>query len=245
MNKQTTTLIRWLVTLAMPFFIGLGGIKLLVSLGPAYVNWEYNKSNFPNDLQTVSPDTIAVLNLVPLTTEQRTELALVAVDYLQRSEPAEEVIYLLEEQTLPVTGAPLYNEAEIGHMLDVKHLTDAISRIVWVVGVIVVGGLGLLLWQDGSRPAGFLSIRNGGNATTAILLFIALFILFAWRVFFVQFHELLFPPGTWTFAYTDGLIRLFPEKFWFDAGVLMSMVPLAGGIIVAIIGHVLFKRSQK
>lgn len=244
LNKQTTTIIRWLVTLAMPFFIGLGGIKLLVGFGPGYVNWEYNKASFPNDVATVAPETLAALNIIPLTQAERTELALVAVDYLRRSEPAEEVIYLLEDQTLPVTNLPLYNEAEIGHMLDVKHLTDGIGTIVWVVGVIVVGGVGLLLWKEEARPAGYLAIRNGGIATTGILLVIALFILLAWQIFFVQFHELLFPPGTWTFAYTDGLIRLFPEKFWFDAGVLMSMVPLVDGILVAIVGQTLLKRAK-
>jgi uncharacterized membrane protein len=59
----------------------------------------------------------------------------------------------------------------------------------------------------------------------------------------VQFHELLFPPGTWTFAYTDSLIRLFPEQFWFDIGVLISVSTLILGSLVALIGYVMSRRG--
>jgi uncharacterized membrane protein len=52
----------------------------------------------------------------------------------------------------------------------------------------------------------------------------------------VQFHELLFPPGTWTFNYSDSLIRLFPEMFWFDIGVLISGLALALGVVAALTG---------
>jgi len=61
----------------------------------------------------------------------------------------------------------------------------------------------------------------------------------AWSTFFVQFHELLFPPGTWTFAYSDSLIRLFPEKFWFDFGVLLSVLAFSLGLIVTGLGWIL------
>lgn len=83
-----------------------------------------------------------------------------------------------------------------------------------------------------------------GLATVIILAAIALIILIAWPIFFVQFHELLFPPGTWTFAYTDSLIRLFPEQFWFDIGVMISTTTLALGILVTVIGWVMSKRSR-
>jgi uncharacterized membrane protein len=33
-------------------------------------------------------------------------------------------------------------------------------------------------------------------------------------VLFVGFHQVFFDAGTWTFAYSDTLIRLFPERFW-------------------------------
>ncbi|HRO89588.1 MAG TPA: DUF1461 domain-containing protein, partial [Promineifilum sp.] len=70
-------------------------------------------------------------------------------------------------------------------------------------------------------------------------------ILVAWPIFFVQFHELLFPPGTWTFAYSDSLIRLFPEQFWFDFGVLISGATLVLGVVVTLIGYVMSRRTAR
>lgn len=230
MNTTVGRILQWLVILAMPFFLGLGSIRLVIAAAPAYLSYEYAKPNFPEDP-------------FGFTREDREELALVAVDYLQRREPAEEVIYLLEEQQLPDGSGPLYNEAEIGHMVDVKNVTDAIQRLWWVSAVIVVGGLLLLLTRPETRQQGYRAILGGGIATTLVLLGIALFILVAWSTFFVQFHELLFPPGTWTFAYSDSLIRLFPEKFWFDLGVIMSGLPLVAGLMVAALGYFLVRRT--
>lgn len=231
MNKTLTKIIQWLVIVAMPFFLGLGSIQLVIAAAPAYLSYEYNKPDFPADP-------------FGFTTQQREDLAIVAVRYLQRREPAVEVIFLLEEQQMPDGSGPLYDAEEIGHMLDVKNVTDAVGRIWLVSAVIVAGGLLALLWSRETRPAGYRAILGGGIATTAVLLFIALFILLAWNTFFVQFHELLFPPETWTFRLDESLIRLFPEKFWFDAGIIMSMLPLMAGILTMIIGFFLVRMGN-
>lgn len=228
MSKTIVTIIRWLVVIATPIFLGFATITLIIN--PAYLRYEYAKDNFPADP-------------FGFTQEQRMELALVAVGYLQRLRPAEEVIHILEEQRIPGTDQPLYNDREIGHMIDVKHLTDAIRIIAGVTAVIVIGGLVFLLARPQTRVAGFKAMTHGGIATATLLLAIALFIVLAWNVFFVQFHELLFPPGTWTFSYSDGLIRLFPEKFWFDLGIILSGGTLLEGVVLAIVGYLLWARA--
>lgn len=228
MNQTVRFIIRLLIVIAMPFFLGLTNIRLIIS--PAYPRMEYAKANFPEDR-------------FGFTQDERLELALVAVDYLQRPQPAEEVIYLLEEQVIPGTDDPLYNEREIGHMVDVKHVTDGIGRVRLVAAATALIGLAVLLWNPATRREGYRAILHGGITTTAILLGIALFILIAWSVFFTQFHELLFPPGTWTFAYSDSLIRLFPEKFWFDLGVILSIGTLVEGVLVAALGYWLLRRD--
>jgi integral membrane protein (TIGR01906 family) len=227
-NKTLVTIIRWLVVMAMPFFLGFVTITLIIN--PAYPRYEYTKENFPADP-------------FGFTQADRLALALVAVDYLERREPAEEVIHLLAEQRIPGSDQPLYNQEEIRHMIDVKRLTDAIRRLAWITAVIVIGGLVFLLVRPETRPEAYKAIMHGGIATTAVLLGIALFILLGWSIFFVQFHELLFPPGTWTFAYSDGLIRLFPEKFWFDLGVILSLSTLLQGIVVAAVGYLLLRNT--
>ncbi len=130
-------------------------------------------------------------------------------------------------------------------MLDVKRIADVFRRVVWVTGIIVVGGLAFLWARVETRPQAANAIWGGGLATTAVLLAIGLFILVGWELFFVQFHELLFPPGTWTFAYTDSLIRLFPEQFWFDVGVLVSGGTLVAGMVITALGYGLRKMGRE
>lgn len=223
MNK----IIQWLVIIAMPLLLGFTTFRF--SISDLYPRWEYSKADFP-------PDPYG------FTQQQREELALVAVDYLSRSEPAEQVIYLLKEQLLPGTDKPLYNEEEISHMLDVKRVADSLIRPLSWIGIVVVGGG--LLWLLGrfqSRKLGYQAIFRGGLFTTLLLLGIGGFILIGWNTFFVTFHDLLFPPGTWTFPLTDSLIRLFPERFWFDYGVVLSGTILAEAIFVTVIGYLFSK----
>lgn len=239
MNRTVTKVIFWLVVLAMPFFLGFSTIRLFIGNAERYVTYEYGKASFPPDLERFSESQQEMLGVEPFTQQQRRELALVAVDYLQRPDPAEEVIYLLEEQQLPGSDRPLYNAEEISHMVDVKRVTDAIGRLNWLMALIVLGGLVFFLARAQTRWQGYQAIFYGGVATVAVLLFIALFILIGWDSFFVLFHELLFPPGTWTFRYSDSLIRLFPETFWFDFGVLLSGTAFFSGLLVALLGYLL------
>lgn len=219
-------LLRTAVILAMPFFLGLGMMLLVIEWNwPSYPAWEYGR---------IPPDNYG------LTPAQRLDLAQQTLAYLRQPGRADDVIYLLEELRLP-DGQPLYNEREIGHMLDVKNVADNIRAVWLMAGIMVVVGSLVLVLQPETAVFGWRTIMWGGVFTVAVLLAIALFILLAWDVFFVQFHELLFPAGTWTFAYTDGLIRLFPEQFWFDVGVIMSGGALLLGVVTAVWGYLMQK----
>ena len=90
---------------------------------------------------------------------------------------------------------------------------------------------------------GWRTLFYAGLATVIALAAIALAILIAWPIFFTQFHQLLFPPETWTFAYSDSLIRLFPEQFWFDIGVLVSVGTLVLGVLVTLVGYFMSRRG--
>ena len=226
-NKTLLTIIRWLVILAMPFFLGLGTLRAIIA-------WDYPAFEY----QRIAPD------MFGFSAEERLELAQGTLDYLQRPEPAAEVIHLLEELRLPGNDRSLYNESEIGHMLDVKNIADTMKRIAYVAGAIVIVGLAVLLIPRQSRHFGWRTLMLAGLATVIALAAIALFILIAWPIFFVQFHELLFPPGTWTFAYSDSLIRLFPEQFWFDFGILLTVTTPVLGVLVALVGYLMSRRGR-
>lgn len=245
MNETTTKILRWAVIAAMPFFLGFTWITIFIS--PAYPIWAYARPNFPPDLDArfVSPLRVEQLGLVPLTQEDRLELALVSVDFLERWGNPEDLIYLLDEQVLPYTGAKLFNDEELSHMIDVKVLTDAIRWGAIITFEIVLIGLFFLLRKPKTRREGYRAIFQGGIATTIILVVLAAFIVLGWSIFFVQFHELLFPPGTWTFAYTDGLIRLYPEVFFFYVGLILSLGTLLWGVVTTGIGWWLLRRDAE
>ncbi|MCP4426819.1 MAG: TIGR01906 family membrane protein [Chloroflexi bacterium] len=223
------TILRWLVIIAAPLLLTVVTMRVVITWDlPSYPEFEYGR---------IPPDRYG------FTDKERLGLAEATLAYLRQPEPAEEVIFMLEELRLPGTDQPLYNDGEISHMLDVKIVADAFKRVGWILAIIVIGGLVFLLAQPATRALGYKTIMHSGLLTAGILIVVGILIGAAWNFVFVQFHEILFPPGSWTFAYTDSLIRLFPEKFWFDFGVIWVGGILIEGIILAAIGYFL-QRSR-
>jgi integral membrane protein (TIGR01906 family) len=102
----------------------------------------------------------------------------------------------------------------------------------------------LLLAGRKTRWDGYRTLFWSGAVTAGLLVFLALFVLLSWRMFFVMFHELFFPPGTWTFDYSTSLIRLYPDRFWFDAGALITVGTLFVGSALAAVGYGLSRRRR-
>jgi integral membrane protein (TIGR01906 family) len=223
-------IVRWVVVIAIPFLLTLGTLRLIILWdSPSYPAFEYGR---------IAPDRFG------FTDEERLDLAVATLDYLRDSKPAEEAIVLLEELRMPGSDQPLYNEREIGHMLDVKELTDIFGRLIWLAAIVTVGGLLYLLLAAERRLEGYKAIMYGGLLTTGALLTVIILIGLSWNLVFTQFHEILFPPDTWTFSYTDSLLRLFPEKFWFDFGLLWTGAVFLEGLIVAGVGYLLLRRAR-
>lgn len=229
MDKLITRIIQGLVILALPVFLALTAGHLLINVW--YLEYEYGKADFP-------PDPYG------FTQQQRLDLATVSIRFLQRPEPAEVAVELLEAQRLPGTDTPLFDRSEISHMLDVKRFTDALWRVQYAAGLFVIGGLLLLLARKATRPAGYLALFLGGAWTAGLLAFLVIFVLLSWRMFFVTFHELFFPPGTWTFDWSKSLIRLYPDRLWFDSGTLITIGTLLAGAVIGAVGYALRRRSQ-
>lgn len=232
MNNDTlSTLIRWLVVIATPLLLTTLTVRILIAWNsPSYPAWEY---------QRIDPDRFGFSDA------ERLDLAEATLAYLQRSEPASEVIYLLEDLRLPGTDNPVYNAAEIGHMVDVKNVADAFKMAMWLFLVIVVGGLTFLFARPETRMQGAKALLQGGVFTVTAVLLVIIFIGIGWSLFFTLFHNIFFDSGTWTFAYSDSLIRLFPEQFWFDFALIWTGSILALGAIIGGIGWFLMKRLHR
>jgi len=228
LDRALIRIIQIVVAITMPVFLLLTAGRLTIN--DWYLRYEYGKPDFPRDP-------------FGFTQQQRLELATVSIRFLQSSEPAEVAIKLLEAQRMPGMDRPLFGPDELSHMMDVKRFTDVLWRVQTGAGVLAIGGVLGLLATRRSRRAGYRALFWGGAATTGFLLALALFVLVSWRTFFVMFHELFFPPDTWMFAYSTSLIRLYPDRFWFDAGVLITLGTLGAGIILAGIGYWLSRRG--
>jgi integral membrane protein (TIGR01906 family) len=59
----------------------------------------------------------------------------------------------------------------------------------------------------------------------------------SWDTFFTSFHSIFFASGTWQFEYSDTLIRLFPEQFWFDAAVTIGALTILGASLFWLISR--------
>jgi uncharacterized membrane protein len=64
---------------------------------------------------------------------------------------------------------------------------------------------------------------------------ILFFVVLSFGILFVAFHNVFFQPGTWTFNFSDTLIRLFPERFWRDVFLIVGGLTFFGGLLLAVI----------
>jgi len=215
MPNFITRILKTLLVLIIPIILILGSARLLAT--DAYLTFEYGKSSFP-------PDSYG------FTSQQRFILASTNIHYVRAHLPNDE----LSKQTL--NGVPVYSEREVTHMADVQAVFQSVLR-VWQAAFILLILVGLIFWQKGKRDEFAQAIRSGGLLTLGIILAIALLAVFAWQVWFDNFHLIFFEPGSWLFAYSDTLIRLFPLQFWTDATLTISLLSFVGGLLMVLIGR--------
>ncbi len=205
--------LRTFLTIAFPILIVLIIVRLIMT--PVFLSLEYNRSDFPADFYG-------------LTREQRLEYAPFAIDYLFNDAD----VTFLGDLNFP-DGSPLFNERELRHMRDVKVVTQYAFGIALVLGVVYVAVLAFL-WQRGWRTTIRQGLFSASLLTLGVIFAIVFVAILNWEFFFTAFHTLFFEDDTWYFAYSDTLIRLFPEQFWFDSALVI------GGITTLISVMVLF-----
>jgi integral membrane protein (TIGR01906 family) len=205
--------LRVYLTLALPVLLVLASIRVVMT--PMFLSFEYMRADFPEDVYG-------------FTREDRLTYAPYAVDYLLNGEG----ITYLSDLRFP-DGTSLYNARELHHMRDVKAVTQIafFVAVVMGIGAIVVSVVlrrfsGRSMWQG---------LFSGSVVTLAIIAAIVIAAVINWDFFFTGFHTLFFTSGSWRFAYSDTLIRLFPEQFWFDAALLIGGLTTLGAAIILVI----------
>lgn len=210
-----------ILTALYPILTVLIMVRLVMS--PLFLQIEYNRPGFPDDYYG-------------FTREDRLNYAPYALDYLINGEP----LTYLSDLTF-ADGSPLYNERELEHMDDVQAVTRA-AFLIALVGVLIAIALVIYLArQSATRRTLYRALWRGAVITLVILASIIMLVVANWDRFFTLFHQLFFADGTWVFLYSDTLIRLFPEQFWFDAAITIG--GLSG--LLALITLLLTRRQMR
>lgn len=196
------------LVVGFPVLLVLISVRMIMT--PGFLEFEYNRPDFPEDVYG-------------LTREQRLYYAPFAVEYLLNDA---EITYLGELEFSD--GTALFNSRELRHMRDVKTVTQIAFAVGVVTGLLALAAA--IYLRRRSRDMLRRSLMSGALLTLGIVAAIIVVALVNWDFFFTGFHKLFFEGGTWYFLYSDTLIRLFPEQFWFDAALTIGAVTVAGAV---------------
>ena len=186
------------LTIVFPVLLVMFNVRLVMT--PAFLTFEYTRPGFPEDIYG-------------LTQEERLKYAPYATAYLLNGED----ITFLGDLRFP-DDTPLFNTRELQHMRDVKTITQIAYWATALISLMALGS-GIILKRSNRLT---LALFRGSLLTLGIIATVIFLAILNWDFFFTGFHTLFFESGTWYFAYSDTLIRLFPEQFWFDAALLIG-----------------------
>lgn len=195
-----------------PITILIGIIRLIAS--PVFLWFEYHRPGFPADQYGMD-------------TEQRMTYGSYGLDYLFNFAPPS----YLGELTF-ANGNPVFAQAEVGHMADVKQVMLS-TMAAGLVGAVICLVLIIMLYRM-RKGAIARSLFAGAVWFTVAMIVLAVVAAFGWQAFFAGFHQLFFADGTWTFSMTDTLIRLYPGQFWIDAAAGVGGLTLVVMVVIMI-----------
>jgi integral membrane protein (TIGR01906 family) len=221
MTKLREQIVKITFILSIPIVIILGTVRLVAT--EPYLSYEYSKPGFPEDLFGFDRS-------------------------MRIAHAADNIQFVTSKQSLDDLAGQkhnnsfLYNFRELKHMLDVKN-TYQTTLQVWylMLAVSAVSGIALIGRKE-KRPGFASALRWGGALTVGLLIVIGLAAILAWQEWFVIFHRIFFALGSWTFDISDTLIRLFPEKFWYDTALTISGLSVIIGTLTYWMGSRLSKR---
>lgn len=195
MKEFIQKLFGMLISLLAPVLLVLTIVRLLLT--PLFLQLEYNLPAFPADPYG-------------FTKSERLYWSRIALDYLLNNKGIEFLGDLKFDN-----GNPVYNQRELKHMVDVKNVVQKVLLVWYLLAAFFILA-GVMEWKWQAWGEFRSALARGGLLTIIVLIFVLVFVLMGFGVFFVAFHNVFFEPGTWTFLWSDTLIRLFPERFWRD-----------------------------
>lgn len=211
-QRPLPPILRTYMTVALPFLLALMSIRFVMT--PLFLQFEYNRAGFPDDFYG-------------FTREDRLNYAPYALEYLLNGD---DIDFLGDLRF--TDGSSMYNARELHHMCDVKVVTQY-AYLAAVGGGLTAVIAAFYLYRT-NRSLLRSGLFNGAIFTLSIIATIIVIAVINWDFFFTGFHNLFFTSGTWRFEYSDTLIRLFPEQFWFDAALTIGFLTFLNAVIILV-----------
>lgn len=199
-----------IVPILLPVVLLLTAVRILMT--PIFLQIEYGLPNFPEDSYG-------------FTQQDRLKWAPIALDYLLNDA---DISFLRDLEF--EDGSPLYSERELGHMVDVKILTQR-ALAYWLAGSSLLVALGVWAWRADWWQVYKQLAAIGGKITVIAIGVLIFFVLVSFNQVFEGFHRIFFEGDSWRFYYSDTLLRLFPIRFWQDVFIYLGLLTLAGGLV--------------
>lgn len=214
--KLLNKILPFIVIITLPLLIILTSIRLVLS--PLFLQVEYRLPGFPLDPYGFS-------------LQERLHWSEISRQYLVNSEG----IDFLGTRQL-ANGLPLFEQRELGHMQDVKRLTQA-ALSLWY-GTLA---LGLFLfywsWKRGFKSELGNEIFMGGWVTLGLVGLVVMGVFINFDTLFTAFHRVFFEGDTWLFSQSNSLIRLFPLRFWQDVFIFIGGFSVFFALLAVWIGR--------
>lgn len=210
-QRLTAGAAAWIVTLGVPLLLILGSVRLAMT--PQFLSFEYHRPDMHED-----PYGFML--------EDRLRWGPLGIEYLVTGAD----ISLLGDLRFE-NGNPLFSARELQHMVDVKTVTQG-AFFVLAAALIIVPLCALYLWRTDRRNQLMDALLRGAIFTLGGIVSVIFGAVVAWDMFFSLFHRLFFADGTWVFYTSDTLIRLYPEKFWFDTALIIGVAVIGGALAI-------------
>lgn len=148
------------------------------------------------------------------------------------------ILFFKGNKTLP----DVFTKDEALHLIDVRNLVNNgnIFLLILILSGIILLSFLLFYSENKRKDLANASVLSG----ILILSFPAALIFFRFNDIFTKFHHIFFPQGNYIFDASSALIRLFPEQFFYDALIDITIKSAAIGLLLIFIGVFSSKTSS-
>ncbi len=152
-----------------------------------------------------------------------------------------------ERLDVEVAGSPFYTEREILHMIDVKRLMARTFDAGWAALGFIIAFIAATVWRRRAEAVSALARSTLSACGVVALLVVVLGVIgiAGFDSAFRNFHLLFFSNDLWQLSSRDGLIQLFPQRFFFDTTMLIGGATLVFVVTPALLAGLYEWRQRR